>query len=111
MNVVTESEGRGAAVLIRAIEPVWGIESMMAARGQTDLRKLTRGPGMLCQALSVDRQQDGLDLVTDADMQLVFPESDRPRNVVRSQRIGISKAKSRKLRFVDAESPFVSRKP
>ena len=63
MNTVTEAEGFGSAVLIRAIEPVWGIEQMQENRGTDDLRRLSRGPAMLCQALGVDRSFDTVDLL------------------------------------------------
>ena len=63
MNVVTDPMGQGSAVLLRALEPVWGIEQMMRNRSTSQLRQLTRGPAMLCQALAVDRAQDKTDLV------------------------------------------------
>ena len=58
MNAVTEKEGTGSAILIRAIEPIWGMERMHEHRGTDDPRRLTRGPAMLCQALQVDRALD-----------------------------------------------------
>jgi DNA-3-methyladenine glycosylase len=63
MNVATESEEIGSAVLIRAVQPLWGIQEMSAARRQTDLRKLTRGPAMLCEALGISTVDDGTDLI------------------------------------------------
>ena len=62
MNAVTEAEGVGSAVLIRAMEPIWGIELMQFARGTEDRLRLCRGPAMLCQALSIDRSYDGSDI-------------------------------------------------
>ena len=110
LNAVTEPLGRGAAVLIRAIEPVWGIERMMSARGHQDLRRLTRGPAMLCQALHIDRRDDGRDLTTDPDLGIFDPATAERRQVQATKRIGISKAQHRNLRFVDPESQHVSRK-
>ena len=59
MNVVTEREGSGSAVLIRAIEPLTGIERMAERRGIGDPLLLTRGPARLCEALGIDRELDG----------------------------------------------------
>lgn len=110
LNAVTEVEGAGCAVLIRAIEPVWGIEMMKDLRIQQDLRRLTSGPAMLCQALGVDRNHDGLDLPTDDEITIRNPGESKKRRIVAAKRIGISKAKDRLLRFVDAESDFLSRR-
>ena len=109
LNAVTESEGTGAAVLIRAMEPVWGVETMRERRGYDDTRRLTRGPAMLCEALSIDRDDDGRCLVADPRIGL-FGGQDAPRRrIAKSRRIGISRAAHRLLRFVDAESSFRSR--
>ena len=111
MNAVTEAAGVGAAVLIRAIEPIWGIEQMKQARGFDDPRRLTRGPAMLCQALQIDRGDDRRSLLNDQRLG-VFDLDDAPRRKVRATtRIGISKAQNRKLRFVDPRSIYLSRKP
>lgn len=64
MNVSTEAQGIGSAVLIRALEPIWGLDSMRAARGQESIRRLTAGPAMLCQALGITTEQDGIDLMS-----------------------------------------------
>ena len=109
MNAVTQNPGEGAAVLIRAIEPVWGIDEMRRRRGFDELRRLTRGPAMLCQALGIDRRDDARCLLSDEGLG-VFQAHDSPtRPVASTRRIGISKAKHRKLRFVDADSKFLSR--
>ncbi len=109
LNAVTEAEQRGAAVLIRAIEPLWGIEAMRTARRQEDLRRLTRGPAMLCQALNVDRQQDGIDLTADKALFLAKPTESVSHEIIDSVRIGISRSQHRRLRFLIKDSPFVSR--
>ena len=84
LNAVTEREGYPAAVLIRALEPLEGIEKMRARRwpelvegrgGRPDLQ-LTSGPAKLCQALEIDRQLDGADLCAPAP--LLFLEEDTP---------------------------------
>jgi len=74
LNVVTGREGYPAAILIRALEPVEGIEGMRARRGGRPDTQLTSGPARLCQALDVDRQFDGADLC--APDALLFLEED-----------------------------------
>ena len=111
LNAVTESPGRGCAVLIRAIEPMWGVEAMQTYREKQELKRLTTGPAMLCQALDVDRKLDGVLLTTSDEITLASGgEQTSPRRIVSTPRIGISKAKSKRLRFVDAGSGFLSRK-
>lgn len=99
-NVVTEPEGHGAAVLVRALEPVHGIPGN------------TRGPGLLCRALSVDRSLDGADLRGEA-LFLAEPESPTPFTIVRRPRIGVDYAGAwsrRLLRFLIQGNPWVSRR-
>ncbi|MFK8114568.1 MAG: DNA-3-methyladenine glycosylase [Rubripirellula sp.] len=109
LNAVTQSEGLGCAVLIRAIEPLWGIEVMQGNRGQESLVRLTRGPAMLCQALQVDRSQDGLDLVGDRDL-LIASADGGPLRIAATPRIGISKAQNARLRFLLRDNRYVSGK-
>jgi DNA-3-methyladenine glycosylase len=89
-NVVTEREGFPAAVLIRALEPLEGIEGMRARRRGRPDAQLTSGPARLCQALDIDRRLDGADLCTpDA---LLFLEEDIPipdEAVGTSPRVGV----------------------
>lgn len=110
LNVVTEQEGRGAAVLIRALEPLWGIETMQRRRGRERLRELTRGPAMLCQALDVDRRHDGVDLVSDPDWLVAEPSPEPPFQITCSTRIGLSRAADMPLRFFVNGNRFVSGK-
>jgi DNA-3-methyladenine glycosylase len=109
LNAVTQHEGEGAAVLIRAIEPIWGIQAMQHARGYQDLRRLTRGPAMLCQALGVTRSDDGRCLISDPSLGIYSSSKAPERRVRATKRIGISQAKHRNLRFVDPDSKFLSR--
>lgn len=129
LNAVTEPEGVATAVLIRAIEPLFGLELMAKRRSESLLarrarlaakispslippRDLCRGPARLCEALAVTRALDGWDLTLgrelwiedDPDLQL------RPRMIARSPRIGISSAQERLLRFYLKDNPFVSGK-
>jgi DNA-3-methyladenine glycosylase len=100
LNVVTEPEGHGSAVLLRALEPVHHLPGN------------TRGPGLLCRALSIDRSLDGTDLLGDI-LFLAKPPSSSPFAVVRSRRIGVDYAgpwSRRLLRFHIRNNPWVSRK-
>jgi DNA-3-methyladenine glycosylase len=109
LNVVTEQQHEGCAVLIRALQPVWGIAKMQDHRGQQELRKLCSGPAMLCQALNVDTELNGIDLIqaeTVAIYDLSISHESIP--VVATQRIGISRAIDLPLRFFVDRNHFVS---
>lgn len=109
LNAVTEPEGVPSAVLIRAIEPLWGIPTMQQRRGTAVLRDLARGPARLCQALAIDRQFNHWDLTCGRGLWIAegHPEARLPK-IGRSGRIGISAAQRRLLRFYLAGNPFVS---
>lgn len=98
----------GSAVLVRAIEPVAGIEIMRSRRDFDLAEGLCSGPGKLCQALGVTKALDGVPLD-----QAPFYLSDRtlPCSVVGSRRIGISRAIDKEWRFCMRGSRFLSRKP
>ncbi|MET0681087.1 MAG: DNA-3-methyladenine glycosylase [Burkholderiales bacterium] len=106
LNLVCEAEGSAAAVLIRAVEPVHGLEKMRARRRLDDPRLLCAGPGRLCQSLGVTREHDGLALDEPPFLLLAVTS---PRDVVAAPRIGISVATERPWRFCAADSPFLSR--
>lgn len=97
----------GSAVLIRAIEPRWGIAEMEQRRRGATLRLLCAGPGRVCQALAIAGEHDGLAL-REPPFELVLPEEER--TVVSGRRIGITKAADLPWRFGLKGSPFVSRK-
>lgn len=107
LNAVTQSSGVGSAVLIRAIEPIWGLPLMMRQRAIDDLSRLTRGPGMLCQALGVDRSLDFSDLVHSPSIG-IFRSGQTVSRVCRTTRIGVTKAQKRKLRFFIDGNWYVS---
>ena len=96
----------GSAVLIRALEPADGLETMRARRGLTPLTSLCSGPGKLCQALGVTRALDRLAL--DQPPFRLAP-AERPWSVSTGVRIGISRAQSQPWRFGAAASPYLSR--
>jgi DNA-3-methyladenine glycosylase len=108
LNAVTEEEGIGSAVLIRALEPIWGIERMQSQRGLNDLRRLTSGPAMLCQALRVDRSDDGTDLVRNRGIRIATLLEPAPIEIHCSPRIGISKAVDHPCRFFIRHNRYVS---
>jgi DNA-3-methyladenine glycosylase len=109
LNAVCEPEGVGAAVLIRALEPVEGIEAMRRRRGVVDVRNLCSGPGKLTQALDIELRDNGVDLARGPVRITKRPAGWREVQVVVDQRIGITKAVELPWRFTAAGSRFVSR--
>jgi DNA-3-methyladenine glycosylase len=105
-NVVTDRSGVGGAVLVRAVEPLRGIELMQARRGRTELWDLGSGPGKLAQALGIGPTQNGLDLISS---QLRVVGGTPAKRIAKSPRIGITQAADWPLRFVDADSAYRSR--
>jgi DNA-3-methyladenine glycosylase len=136
LNVVTEVEGQAAALLVRAVEPVGGLEAMRAARlrwvGQRARyrdsaapqlagsriaallpARLASGPGLVCAAYSIDRTDDGLDLCDPAsDLRLEIAPEDEPLPIEAGPRVGIDYApepwRSRPWRFFVPGNPSVS---
>jgi DNA-3-methyladenine glycosylase len=106
MNFVCEPEGMAAAVLIRALEPTEGIETMRQRRCTDDLRSLCSGPGKVCAALAITREHNGLAL--DMPPLAVHACKITPRLAV-GVRIGITKAADLPWRYGDADSKFVSK--
>ena len=104
MNVTA---GGGAAVLLRALEPLEGLEEMARRRGVPDVRLLCSGPGRLCQALGISVADDGTDLVGRGSLWLAAGTP--AETVVVSTRIGITTAVEQPWRFTEEGSRFVSR--
>lgn len=108
LNIVAHVEGGVGAVLIRAVEPIEGIETMRNNRNVKRLRDLTNGPGKLTKALAVTKELNGID-VTEGDSQLVVIEGERESfEVCSSHRIGVKMDLSQELRFFIKENKFVS---
>jgi DNA-3-methyladenine glycosylase len=109
LNAVAERDGVGAAVLIRALEPLEGIDVMRVRRGLERREQLCSGPGKLTQALAIGLDLNGTTL-TGGPIEILprGPESEPPRLVV-GRRIGITKAVELEWRFCDARSAHVSR--
>ncbi|HUA71655.1 MAG TPA: DNA-3-methyladenine glycosylase [Solirubrobacteraceae bacterium] len=109
LNAVCEPEGVGAAVLIRALEPIEGIEEMRRRRGVERIRDLCSGPGKLTQAFGIGLELNGSDLITGPIVIMSRPRAWRDVEVVASKRIGITKAAELPWRFTAHGSRYLSR--
>lgn len=107
-NVTTEGEGTPGAVLIRALEPLEGIELMKKRRGFNKIQALTSGPGKLTQALRITKDQHRLDL-TKPNKLSILEGGSSDFKVETSHRIGVTEDLERELRFYIAENKFVSK--
>ncbi|MGA8440960.1 MAG: DNA-3-methyladenine glycosylase [Candidatus Sulfotelmatobacter sp.] len=114
LNVSCEREGQAGSVLIRALEPLRGIEAMARARGITlqgprDLLRLTTGPGRLAQAFGITRTRDnGRDLTSPTSGLWIAEDGVFTARIQITPRIGIRKAADQPLRYILAGNPFVS---
>jgi DNA-3-methyladenine glycosylase len=106
MNIVTGPKGHGQAVLIRALEPIEGIELMKKRRGIENERLLTNGPAKLAQALGIGPRQNGVRLEENG---LYLEPGIEVSEVVQTTRIGISKAVDHPWRFYIAGNDFISK--
>jgi DNA-3-methyladenine glycosylase len=106
-NLVCREAGHGAGVLIRALEPRWGLELMRERRGGLADRLLCAGPGRVCQALGIDGSHDGLPL---AGPPFQLHLATEPVAVVQGPRIGITRAREVPWRFGLAGSRYLSRR-
>jgi DNA-3-methyladenine glycosylase len=109
INVVTGSTGEGSAVLLRAAEPLEGLEEMARCRGTNDPRALCSGPGRLCQALAIDRAENGVDLVRGRELWLLEGTPAPPSSISVGPRVGITSGIERPWRFSVRGDRFVSR--
>jgi DNA-3-methyladenine glycosylase len=120
LNFVTEEVGTAGAVLVRAVEPLTGRETMAQRRGldprRARDRDLTAGPGKLCQALGIDREWNGIPVVPGVSDSRTFPHGrlrifvgeGPPGGPARTTRIGIRQATDRLFRFLDPSSRCLS---
>jgi DNA-3-methyladenine glycosylase len=107
LNVTSEVAGVGAGVLLRALEPLEGIDLMQRFRGGAGPLDLARGPGRLAQAMQIDLTQDGLDLCAAGPLWLAT-SGGKTAAIGKSVRIGLTRNVDRKLRFYERANPFVS---
>jgi DNA-3-methyladenine glycosylase len=107
LNVSSEAKDIGAGVLIRALEPIAGVEEMQRRRGTQRRLDLLRGPGRLTQAMGIDLNCDGVDLCESNELWLASAIEACGR-IGQSVRIGISRETHQLRRFFEEGSPFVS---
>ncbi|MGZ8693182.1 MAG: DNA-3-methyladenine glycosylase, partial [Gaiellaceae bacterium] len=107
LNFVCEEAGVASAVLIRALEPLQGLDVMRGRRGLEDLRLLCSGPGRLCQALGVTGDHDGLAL---NEWPFELHAREHEPETVAGTRVGITKAVEQPWRYGLSGSPFLSRR-
>jgi DNA-3-methyladenine glycosylase len=112
LNISCEREGQAGCLLVRALEPVLGLEQMKTWRGLSPhaaSRLLTAGPGRLCQAFGITRaSHNGVDLLSESSDLQLRDDGYVARKIVTTPRIGISKAMERPLRFLIAGNAYVS---
>jgi DNA-3-methyladenine glycosylase len=109
-NVVTETEGKGRAVLLRAVEPLEGIDYMIKKRKLKDpsIKNLTNGPAKFCAAFKINRSLNGTSLL-DNDIYITKGESASDKQIVASSRVGITNGLEKPWRFYIKGNPFVSK--
>jgi len=113
-NVVTGKKGEGTAVLIRAVEPVIGLDRMIKNRfgrklkSEKELFNLTCGPGKVCQAFRIDTTNSRTDLMGE-DIFILDGEKIRNKNICISKRIGITRSVDLPWRFFIKDNPYLSR--
>ncbi|MCO5222495.1 MAG: DNA-3-methyladenine glycosylase [Thermomicrobiales bacterium] len=107
-NIVAHAPDTVGAVLIRAVEPVEGIDIMEGRRGLTEIRQLCSGPGKLCQAFDIDESLHKIDLVTSDTVWLTAGNRSEAPTLIAGKRIGITKSPELPLRFFAAGNRYVS---
>ncbi len=103
-NVVAHGEGEAGAVLIRAAQPIEGLDQMRERRGVEKAEALLSGPGKLCQGLGITKEHYGVDLLAGGPLRL--EQASAPREIVATARIGIAEGKGHQTpwRFIDADA-------
>lgn len=107
LNFVTEKKGSPAAVLIRSLEPMDGIEKMLKNRVSATKENLTNGPGKLCQAFGIDKNLNGCDITSNS--LFVEDRNEEIDQIESSNRIGVREGSDKKWRFYIAKNSFVSK--
>lgn len=107
VNIVTGKEGKGEAVLIRALQPIDGISLMRLRRGDVADEQLTNGPAKLAQAMGISRRHNG-EALTGASVFKLLPGF-MPNNISRSTRIGVTKDVDKPWRFYVTGNKYISR--
>lgn len=107
-NIVVGPDGHGAAVLIRAVEPLSGEADMVTRRGGRSGLELTNGPAKLCQALDIDKALNGHSL-SRPPLKLIAVDELPADKIVRATRVGISRGQDKLWRYYIVGNPYVSR--
>lgn len=107
LNVTSEAAGVGAGVLLRALEPLEGLDRMHQLRGAAGLLDLARGPGRVAQAMQINFSQDGLDMCAAGPLWLASSRR-KTGTVGKSVRIGLTRNADRRLRFYERGNAYVS---
>lgn len=107
-NVVTNKEGIGEAVLVRALEPIKGLKLMQKRRGTCKITELCSGPGKLTRAMGINETHNGINL-SEGNLRLVLSGNNNHK-ITKTTRVGITKGLNLKLRFYIKSNPFVSLK-
>jgi len=107
LNVTSEVAGVGGGVLLRALEPIDGVDLMQRFRGGAGPLDLTRGPGRLAEAMQIDFKEDGLDLCAAGPLWLATSRQETGA-IGQSVRIGLTHNVDRKLRFYERGNSYVS---
>ncbi len=110
LNIITEKENFPAAILIRAVEPLEGIELMIKRRKTKDLYNLTSGPGKLTQAFDIDHSLNGLDITSPTSPLYINERTAEKKELVWKPRIGIKEGTDRLWRVYIKNNPFISKK-
>lgn len=105
LNVTTGERGDPQAVLIRAVQPINGIDEMQDRRGGKEETALCDGPGKVCEAFGLDKQQNGTNLT---EGELRIEQGERQGGIATSGRIGVSEGGDLELRFYEKDNPYVS---
>jgi DNA-3-methyladenine glycosylase len=105
VNIVCGPKGRGEGVLLRALEPVEGLEIMKQRRGIDTEKLLTNGPAKITQALAITKDMGGSVLGDKLHLEAGF----KPELITQTGRVGISKAREQEWRFYVSDNPFISR--
>ena len=108
-NIITMPRGEPSGVLIRAVEPLEGIEKMKRNRGVENIRELTSGPGKFTKAFGIDKRYHGIKIYA-RNSPIYIKDGKMDGEIVRSYRIGVKQDLPEPLRFYIKDNPFVSRK-
>ncbi|MFO7967311.1 MAG: DNA-3-methyladenine glycosylase [Archaeoglobaceae archaeon] len=110
LNITSDKREIPGAVLIRALEPLEGVDLMKERRGMSDIRKLASGPGKLTQSMEITGEYHGVDLMNQNTLQVIEGKSeDEEFEIGRSHRIGVTEDLKEELRFFIVGNKFVSR--